>query len=56
MRQQSDAVRLVPDAGRYVWLWLIPAAMVAGGLLTPMSGLAAYGIGLAAALSLAGSV
>jgi hypothetical protein len=56
MRQQVDALRLTPDTRRYVWMWLIPAAMVVAGLLTQTSGLAAYGIGLAAALSLSGSV
>jgi hypothetical protein len=41
MRQQVDTLRLTPDTRRYVWMWLIPAAMVVAGLLTQTSGLAA---------------
>jgi hypothetical protein len=38
------------------WAWLIAAAMVAAGALLRMPPLVAFGAGLAASLSLAGSI
>jgi hypothetical protein len=40
----------------FSWIWLIPAALVALATLTRGEPLIAIGIGLAAALSLSGSI
>jgi len=38
------------------WLWLIPTTLITAALFTHAAPLAAVGIGLAAALSLSGSI
>jgi hypothetical protein len=41
---------------RFVWTWLLPAALVGLGLAFGVESASAYGIGLAAALSLSSSI
>jgi hypothetical protein len=56
MRRQADLVRLGNEAPPFAWVWAIPALLVAAGLAMGFSSASAFGIGLAAALSLSGSV
>ena len=41
---------------QFYWLWLFPAAIIGAAALARSEHLAAVGIGLAAALSLSGSI
>lgn len=56
MRRQADLVRLGSEARPFSWVWLLPALLVAIGLALGLMPAAALGVGLAAALSLSGSV
>ena len=56
MRRQPDLVRVGNEAQPFSWVWAIPALLVAAGLTLEFSPASAFGIGLAAALSLSGSV
>lgn len=57
MRRTADPVPVSPPlVRRSFWIWLIPAALVTMGLVVHGRWPVAIGIGLAAGLSLSGSV
>lgn len=57
MRRTADSLPVSRSlARRSFWIWLIPAALVAMGLAVHGHWPVAIGIGLAAGLSLSGSV
>ena len=56
MRRQAELVRIGSEARPFSWVWLLPALLVALGLALGSVPAAAFGVGLAAALSLSGSV
>jgi len=47
---------MTTSARRFAWVWLAPAGMVAAAVALRAGTLAALGIGLAAGLSLSGSI
>jgi hypothetical protein len=56
MRRSIGIVRIADEAQPFAWVWSLPALLIAAGLALGLTPAAAFGIGLAAALSLSGSV
>jgi hypothetical protein len=56
MRRRAEIVRIGSGAWPFSWVWSLPAVLVAAGLALGFAPAAAFGIGLAAALSLSGSI
>lgn len=57
MRRHAEHLPLSGSAPAILrWVWLLPLAVIATGLASHLVSLAALGIGLAAGLSLSGSI